>query len=167
MTWKAYAAVSGAGLLATYLFSTPPAVAPERGSSPQNAARPAAAPTVADIQTEALRLQSRIEPEHDYQQPSRDPFRFNSRKPRTAATPPATAPPPPPLAPPEPPPIRLSGIVSRTEGGRMAIFILPQGPVEAKEGDPVGFGYTVTRVTEDAVELTGPNGVLRRLQLRP
>jgi hypothetical protein len=170
MTWKVYAAVSGAGLLATYLASAPPAIAPGGGRAPQNAGRPAAAPAVADIQTEALRLQARIKPGQDYQEPSRDPFRFGSRPTRASRNGAiATAPPPlPQVAPPEPPPIKLSGIVTRTgDAGRTAILITPQGPVEAKEGDAVGFDYRVTRITEDSVEMTGPNGVLRRLQLRP
>jgi hypothetical protein len=165
MTWKAYAAVSGAGLLATYMASSPPAIAPKRGSAPQNSTSGAAAP-VLDVQTEALRLNDRIEPE--YQQPARDPFRFAARS-GSARTLAVTPEPPPQVAPAEPPPIKLSGIASPTQDGgqRTAYLITPQGLVEAHEGDAVGFDYRVTRITEDAVELTGPNAVLRRLTLRP
>ena len=166
MTWKAYAAVSGAGLLATYLASAPPAVAPGRRSAAQDSTS-STAPPVLDIQIEALRLQQRIDPAQEYQQPNRDPFRFASRPARTVQAA-STAPPPPQVGPPEPPPIRLSGIATAKDGGgRTAFLIGPQGVVEAHEGDDVGFDYRVTRITEDSVELTGPNGVLRRLTLRP
>lgn len=167
MTWKAYAAVSGAGLLATYLASAPPAVTPVRNSSPQNAASPVTAASV-DIRAEALRLQTRVETGKEYAEPSRDPFRFIVRPARGVRAAPTTAPPPiQQAAPPEPPSFKLSGIFSLADdGGRTAVLITPQGPIEVKEGDAVGFDYRVTRVTEDSVELTGPNGV-RRLQLRP
>ena len=166
MTWKAYAAVSGAGLLATYLASTPPVVAPGHGPAAQDSTS-SAAPPMLDVQTEALRLQQRVDPEREYQQPDRDPFRFASRPARTAHAA-STAPPLPQVGPPEPPPIRLSGIATAIDGGgRTAFLITPQGVVEAHEGDAVGFDYRVTRITEDSVELAGPNGVLRRLTLRP
>lgn len=169
MTWKAYAAVSGAGVLATYLGLGRPAIAPERVATEPNAAPVATRPAI-DIQREALRL-NRVAPDHGFQEPGRDPFRFASRPARaTRASQLEEAPPPPQVAAPEPPPIRLSGITTRTVEGqrqRTAILITPQGVTEAREGDAVVSGYSVTRIQDDSVELTGPDGVIRRLMLRP
>ena len=172
MTWKAYAAVSGAGLLATYLASAPPAIAPGRNvPRPSVDVRPPV-PLTVDIQAQALKLQTRIAHDTGYENPSRDPFRFAAR-PSTARRQPSQpvipAAPPLPVAP-EPPPIRLSGIATQMVGGepqRTAILVTPQGPLEVHEGDAIGTDYHVTRIQDDAVELTGTNGIIRRLALRP
>ena len=172
MTWKAYAVVSGAGLLATYLASAPPTLAPGQNSGRSRPdARQAATPT--DLQAEALKLQTRVKQSSGYADPPRDPFRFGEhaapsrRVHRAEPTVPAA---PLPQTAPEPPPIRLSGIATRIADGerqRTAILITPEGPVEAREGDAVTSDYHVTRIQDDAVELTGPNGIIRRLVLRP
>jgi hypothetical protein len=177
MTWKAYAAMSGAGLLATYLFSTPPPLSPPRSSSVTRGTEQPLASTV-DIQEEAVRLQSRVRGELEYQEPSRNLFRFGARPltPRpsrtheTAVAPSAT----PPVAGAAParqlPPLRLSGIATDTIDGarrRTAILITPAGFAEVKEGDTVLGEYRVVRIEEDAVELAAADGTPRRLTLRP
>ncbi len=171
MTWKAYAAVSGAGVLATYMGLGRPAIAPEQTRNVAAPAATAARPAL-DIQTEALRLEQRLQaPDPAYLEPARDPFHFQTRRvtasaARVAAQPVA----PPPVLRPEPPPMRLAGIATTgTEDARqrVAIVVMPQGRLEVREGDPIGADYRVTRIDEDAVELTAPDGTVRRLRLRP
>lgn len=172
MTWKAYAAVSGAGVLATYMGLGRPALAPEHVPAASPAAAAASRPA-ADIQTEALRLETRLAPSDvRYVEPARDPFRFETRRLRSAAhrsEPQVAAPPAQPVRP-EPPLLRLAGIVS--SGGdenqqRIAILMTPNGRLEVREGDAVGADYRVTRIDEDAIEVTAPDGSARRLRLRP
>jgi hypothetical protein len=176
MTWKSYVAMSGAGLLATYLVSAPPTIAPGRVP----AAVPAAAtppPLADDIEEQAARLGSRVRTEIEYQPPARNPFRFGGRTaargPSVAAEPvvasPSTALPEVAPSPPPPPPIRLTGIATSTVEGqrqRSAILLTPAGVVDAREGEMAG-AYRVTRIEEDAVEVVGPDGVPRRLVVRP
>src|SRR5688572_906030 len=171
MTWKSYATVSGAGLLATYLFSAPPAVAPGRAPAARPEAVTGSAPSSADIQEQAARLQTRVRAETPYRPPARNPFRFAARPTVRAPEPipeaPAAIPSAP--APPPPPPIRLSGIVTNTVGGvrqRAAVLSTPDGVVTAREGETAG-AYRIVRVDEDAVEVVGPDGTTRRLNLRP
>jgi hypothetical protein len=177
MTWKSYAAFSGAGLLATYLFSAPPTVTDRVpvSASPTGAA---ASRVVDDIEQQAARLGSRVRPSVDYEPPARNPFRFGGR-PRSfrgTSSPPMPTQPPveaaipdlPPLPPP-PPPVRLTGIATTTVDGqrqRSAVLLTPDGVVSAREGDMAG-AYRVVRIDEDAVDVLGPDGTPRRLQLRP
>lgn len=176
MTWKSYVAMSGAGLLATYLVSAPPTIAPGRVPT---AVPPAAAPAplADDIEEQASRLGSRVRAEVDYQPPARNPFRFGGRTvPRGPSVPaepvvesPSTALPDVAPAPPPPPPIRLTGIATSTVNGqrqRSAILLTPGGVVDAREGEMAG-AYRITRIDEDAVEVVGPDGVPRRLVVRP
>jgi hypothetical protein len=174
MTWKSYAAVSGAGLLATYLFSTPPTGVPARPGVARtpDATRPA--PPAFDIAAEAARLRERVPPDVPYDEPSRNPFRFGARPTSVSPRRAEPSPPPPVLTPsapvPQPPPIRLSGIATTTVDGtrqRTAILITPGGIQYAREGDAVGADYRVARIDEDAIELTGSDGSSRRLLLRP
>jgi Tfp pilus assembly protein PilP len=173
MTWKSYVIASGAGLLATYLVSTPPPTAPGRTPAVgQSTAAPQAAPTV-DIQAEASRLQTRVREAVEYQEPSRNPFRYAARR-RVASPDPEPDIPPEPDPTlhllPEPPAITVAGIVTKTVDGvrrRTAILITAAGPLEVSEGDAVGAEYRVVRVEEDAVELTAGDGTRRRISLRP
>src|SRR5687767_14954947 len=173
MTWKSYVIAPGAGLLATYLVSTPPSSTP--GSTPavrQPSVAPQAAPAV-DIQAEATRLQTRVREAAEYQEPSRNPFRYVA--PRRAARPvdpePDIAAPETTLPPvPEPPSFTVAGIATKTVDGvrrRTAILITPAGPLEVNEGDAVGSDYRVVRIEEDAVELAAGDGTRRRISLRP
>ena len=173
MTWKSYVIVSGAGLFATYLVSTPPAPAPGRTPAvSQPTAAPRAVPVV-DIQAEASRLQTRVREVTEYQEPSRNPFRYVA--PRRAAPPVDPEPDiavaettPPPV--PAPPLVTVAGIATKTVDGerrRTAILITADGPVEVNEGDAVGSDYRVVRIEEDAVELAVSDGTRRRISLRP
>lgn len=169
MTWKSYVLASGAGLLATYLVSTPPVVAPR----PAVSAGPRAAvpsPPI-DIQAEAARLQTRVREKTEFQEPSRNPFRYVARGRAPVRAPEVVAEPeaPPPV--PEPPTITLAGIATKTaaDGARQrtAVLLTAAGPLEVREGDAVGAEYRVVRIDEDAVELAAADGARRRIALRP
>jgi hypothetical protein len=173
MTWKAYTAVSGATLIATYLFSAPPTIAPGRAPAPvQNAAAPPA-PSL-NIEEQAARLATRVREETEYHAPARNPFRFGAARvaaPIVRAPEPVVEAPPVVTVPQAPPPlpIRLTGISAATVDGqrqRTAVLITLDGVVTAREGEMVG-PFRVVRVEEDAVELAGADGVTRRLALRP
>src|SRR5687767_7487285 len=116
MSWKSYATVSGATVLAGWLASASPSNAPDRAAP---AAPPPAARDVrsSDIEREAERLQTRVQREVEYAQPQRNPFRFGAARPavnRGGDLPdPTPASVPPPLAVPivaPPPPVTLSGM---------------------------------------------------------
>ena len=174
MTWKSYVAFSSAGVLATYLFSTPTPVAPDRAAATRPAAS-AAAGVPADIQEQAQRLQARTAPDAEYHEPSRNPFRFGVQ-PAVAVTPrvpqqpvaePIDLTPVEPL--PERPPVRVSGIASQSVNGvrqRTAILATPSGLVTVREGDAVGTEYRVTRIEDDAVQLVTTDGTPLRITVR-
>jgi hypothetical protein len=63
----------------------------------------------------------------------------------------------------------LSGIVTNTVDGvrqRAAVLNTSDGVIMAREGEMAG-AYRVVRVEEDAVEIVGPDGLTRRISLRP
>ena len=169
MTWKSYAAVSGATVLAGWLASTPPANAPTASApslAPAALRRTAQAP---DIEQEAARLQARVRRESAYAQPRRNPFRFGaagstaSPEINAPAAAPAEAMSAPALA---PPPIALAGVAEdqidqRIE--RTAILSSPAGVLLVSEGDDVVGEYRVTRIESEAVELVkhADGGTLR------
>src|SRR5438132_5039360 len=159
MDWKSTAVISGAGVLATWFFSMPPAHAPVGVVVPAARAPQTSTPNI-DIEKEAARLQIHPRQEPHYAEPSRNPFRFSERRevrPTTGSAPPAA--PIVPLAPP-PPRITLDGIASDTVGGqeqRTAILNTDAGVVLAKEGDQVA-GYRVEKIAADAVELVKVDG---------
>jgi hypothetical protein len=174
MDWKSTAAISGAGLLATWFFSmpagNPPATSPSApaGSAPQGSA------STIDIQQEAARLQVRVHPEPHYIEKSRNPFRFGVR-PAPEIRPSGTSGPPPAqpvpvvaLAP--PPRLSLDGIATDMVDGqeqRTAILNTDSGVVLAKEGEPVAGQFRVAKIAPDAVELTNvSDGSTLRLTLR-
>jgi hypothetical protein len=180
MTWKSYAAVSGAGLLATYLVSAPPTVAPGRTTTTRAATATGPARVADDIEQQAARLGSRVREDVEFHTPDRNPFRFGARNappsipnrdsaaPRSSLTLPEGVEPLP-VVPAPPPPIRVSGVLTNTVDGvrqRTAIFTTSDGVVTAREGEMAG-AYRVIRVDEDAVEVAGPDGVSRRLAVRP
>jgi hypothetical protein len=166
MNWKSTLLVPGAGVVATWLFSTAtPVPAPER--------RPPAAPPPAavrsDIEQQASRLQERLHPDEPFAPPSRNPFRFRPRVVAHAAsvspamvTAPVQPPPPPPR-----PPIRLSGIATDTIDGtvvRTAILSTDADVLLLKEGES-GSGYRVTAIDDGGVTLAGPDGSAVTLRL--
>jgi hypothetical protein len=172
MDWKSTSVISGAGILATWIFSMPPAHAPAAVAVP--AARPPqSATSTIDIEREAARLQVRPPPEPHYSEPSRNPFRFSERREPTRATTgvePSTAPPAV-IAPVQPPAprITLDGVAADVVGGenrRTAVLNTDGGVVLAKEGDQVA-GYRVEKIAADAVELVKiDDGSVLRLGLR-
>lgn len=177
MNWKSYAVVSGATVLAGWLASAPPSNAPA-GTQPARSPRPASpspanAPT--DIELQAMRLEGRLPPERAYTEPTRDPFRFASRRasPLVAEREPpiVEAPPAPPvdLAPP-PPQVSLSGIAEDQVDGRLsrtAVLSSPSGVLLVREGEEILGFYRVGRIESDAVELIPlVGGPARRLSLK-
>jgi hypothetical protein len=168
MNWKSTAVVSGVTLLATWLGWAP---SPHQSNAP--VAQGQGSPVVlSDIQAEAARLQTRVRKELDYRDPTRNLFRFGERpaatRPRqshAALEEPAAA-----VAPVIAPlPFALAGMATEAVDGaaqRTAILSTPNDVLFVKEGDRVGT-FTVTRVDEAGVEVTGADGSVRRLVLTP
>jgi hypothetical protein len=173
MTWKVYATISGATVLAGWLASAPPAKAPSPALSPPGS-QPAAA--ASDIEREATRLQARVRREAIYAQPQRNPFRFSAG--RSIAIPPRDVPEPrrpddtlaPAVPAPPPPTVSLSGIAEDQGGQRLertAILSSPAGVLLVHEGDDVLGQYRVTKVESEAVELVKlSDGTTVRLSLK-
>jgi|SRR5688572_25842727 len=172
MSWKSYAAVSGATVLAGWLASTPPSNTSDgTASAPRQPA--ARADAASDIEREAERLRVRVQPEVEYAQPQRNPFRFGGARPNVdrggdlAFTPPSA---PPAAAVPvvAPPSVKLSGIAEDQKGQQMertAILSSPSGVMLVREGDPVLGDYRVGRIESEAVELVKDDGTTLRLTL--
>jgi hypothetical protein len=181
MTWKSYAVMSGATVLAGWLASSPPANAPENAvttASPQAASRDGG---VTDIAREAERLQVRLRREVVYGEPQRNPFRFGSARPSRAGggdlpvraevveeAPVAEvrdAPAP------QPPQVTLSGIAEDQDGERTvrtAILSSPSGVLLVHEGDVVLGRYRVGGIESGAVSLVNlADGTTLRVALRP
>jgi hypothetical protein len=177
MTWKAYAAVSGATVLAGWIASSPPANTPATMSSPAGTERRRQAPDGSDIEEQAARLQTRLRAERTYTAPQRNPFRFEEGgdvdpafvEPGTAFAP--ARPPGPESETPAPAPmpaLSLSGIAEDQMNGqisRTAVISSPAGVELVREGDEI-LGYRVVRVESEAVELTRiSDGSPRRITL--
>jgi hypothetical protein len=177
MTWKSYAAVSGATVLAGWLASSPPENAPATAALPARppASRPDAA---ADIQVQAQRLQARLQVERDYAVPQRNLFRFEEGGDvapdyveRGTAFEPDREPDAAPIEEAVPVPvITLSGIAEdqspNGDVSRTAVLSAPSGVELVREGDQL-LGYRVARIESDAVELVRvADGSSRRLTLR-
>ena len=65
MDWKSTAVISGAGVLATWIFSMPAVHAPVVGTSAPVVRPPQASASTIDIQREAARLEVRVHKEPD------------------------------------------------------------------------------------------------------
>jgi hypothetical protein len=177
MTWKSYAAVSGATVLAGWLASSPPENSPATAALPARptASRPEAG---ADIQVQAQRLQTRLQVARDYAAPQRNLFRFEQGAdlapayvergttfepgPESDAAPIDAAP--------APPAISLSGIAEdqspNGDVSRTAVLSAPSGVELVREGDQL-LGYRVARIESDAVELVRlADGTTRRITLK-
>ena len=159
MTWKSYAAVSGATLVAGWLASAPASNAPSASVGAQPPAASELPRAAAQIEDEAARLQAGIREQAAYRQPERNPFRFGARRPeRASAETTVTAPPPEAFVePPPPPPVTLAGIAEDQlpEGvQRTAILSSPSGVLLVKEGDDVLGQYRVSKIESGAIELT-------------
>jgi hypothetical protein len=174
MTWKSYAAASGATVLAGWLASSPPATVADGGRvAPVRSPRAAVATTSAsDIEELASRLQSRLRRETSYARPARNPFRFESVP--VASAPPVSAPSNVPAqiaAPfvPPPPTVTLVGIAEdgADQGSeRTAILSSPDGVLLVRRGDDVLGQYRVSAIDAEAVDLTSlADGSTLRLSL--
>ena len=165
MTWKAYATVSSATVLAGWLASAPPSNAPDAGApapsqpAPSQTTRRGATPPQ-DIEREAARLEARVRREAAYSQLRRNPFRFGADRPivslgTDAAEATSEAETLVPVVPP-PPPVSLAGIAEdqveqRVE--RTAILSSPDGVLLVHEGEDVLGHYRVAKIESEAVEL--------------
>ena len=174
MTWKAYAAVSGATVLAGWMASSEPANVPVTTTAPARSARPRDASGASDIQAQAERLRTGLQGERDYTAPQRNPFRFEQRNDvdpglveRGTVFDPQPEPAPEPVA--APPAMSRSGIAEDQANGmasRTAVVSSPTGVELVREGDEI-LGYRVARVESDAVELVrASDGSTRRLTLK-
>jgi hypothetical protein len=167
MTWKYYAAMSGAGVLA-WLAAAPPSAMPGRVTPAQPSEAVGVTAAASDIEQQASRLQARLRSEALYREPGRNLFRFagRDRASQQAASAAVETPDVPtvPVAPP-PPPLKLSGMA--VDGDvRTAILSTPAGIVLARVGDEVVGRYRLSVVEEDAVELiTIADGTSFRLTL--
>lgn len=173
MTWKSYAAVSGATVMAGWLAAAPPANAPNPSASGQ--ASSGRTTPVPDIEREANLLQARVRREVAYAQPQRNLFRFSPAK--SAARPevgvPEAAAPAETIVPavPAPPLVSLSGVAEDRVDGRIertAILSSPDGVLLVREGDDVLGQYRVATIEGEAVELVkAADGATLRIVLRP
>ena len=158
MTSKLYALTSTGVLLGTALAGfvvtlersrqNPPAVVP------QTIDRSGA---IVDLSAQADRLKAKLADVTDYQQPSRDAFRFGPPpRPSVAPTAPSLSQAPPVAIAPARPPYALAGMATNVEEGvtkRTAILSSLQGVLLVNEGDVLDRGYRVTSIAEDAVTL--------------
>ena len=172
MTWKSYAAMSGATVLAGWLASSPPS-----NTQGTTAGAPTPSPrrspvAATDIEDQATRLQSRLRTVREYAVPERDPFRFAARPERVVRDEPAFAPAIP-IEPVDPVPvgprITVSGIAEEQVGGqvqRTAVLSSPMGVLLVREGQDVLGYYRVSRIEAEAVEfVTLGDGSTVRLSL--
>jgi hypothetical protein len=170
LNWKAAATVAtGATALAGWLV-TP--AAPARSVAPAAARRPA--PMTVSLEQEAARLAARNRAAEAYEQPTRNPFRFQAVAPtRRVAAAATTAAAVAESAVPQAPvfPFRLTGIASDdSTGTRVSTAVLSSGAlglVLARVGDVVADSYRIERIEDDAVEaVDARDGRVIRLTLR-
>ena len=160
MTWKAYATVSGATVLAGWLASTPPSNTLGAGAFAPGQTEPQPVTPSSDIEREAARLEARVRREVAYSQPQRNPFRYGADRPTVsfaagAADAAPAAETPVPVAP-QSPPVSLAGIAEdqveqRVE--RTAILSSADGVLLVREGEDVLGQYRVSKIDSAAVEL--------------
>jgi hypothetical protein len=173
MTWKSYAAASGATVLAGWLASTPPVGGVEnRPAAPSRSSRAAASPS-SDIVEQASRLQARIRRETAYVRPQRNPFQFEAARP-AAETGGGIAEPAPSSDLSTPvievaPSVTLAGVAEDPlQDGveRTAILSSSAGVLLVRVGDEVLGQYRVAAVEAGAVDLLSlTDGSMLRLSL--
>ena len=179
MTWKAYAAVSGATVLAGWVVSAPPpSSVPGPGTTASSPpAQPIAAPP-SEIERQAARLEARMRREKAFSEPRRDPFRFGAAGPRVRAaadpagiTLPADSGAPVTVAVSEPAPlVSLAGVAedyiddpSGQRVERTAVLSAPDGVLLVREGDDVLGLYRVVTIESGAIQLERADGTTLRL----
>jgi len=173
MTWKSYAAASGATVLAGWLASAPPANVPEnRVPAPSGSSRPAGSAGTSDIEEQATRLQARVRREAQFARPQRNLFQFGAERSAEVSIeavpqsdPPVAADAPVPAL----PQLTLAGVAEdRLESGaqRTAILSSPAGVQLVREGDELLGQYRVVTIEGEAVELMSlTDGSVIRLSL--
>lgn len=183
MTWKAYAAVSGATVLAGWVVSAPPpANVPAAGATPPaRQSQATAAPS--EIEREAARLAVRLRRETAYTRPARDPFRFGAAGLRVGEAPdpvgysagiagPADAAPAGAVPDPQQPAplVSLAGIAEDQVDGpdgprveRTAVLSAPDDVLLVREGDEVLNLYRVVSIESEAVQLEHADGTTLHL----
>lgn len=158
MTWKSYAAASGATVLAGWMASTPGGDLPAaRQATPARAPRAVtAAQADADIEEQAARLQVRVRRELAFSRPQRNPFRFEDARPSEPAVvlgvPAVIEAPPVPTV----PLVTLAGIAEDGQGDgveRTAVISSSSGVHLVRAGDELLGLYRVGAIEGDAVEL--------------
>jgi hypothetical protein len=173
MTWKSYAAVSGATVLAGWLASSPPSNAPATGTTAASSPAPRRrAEAATDIEEQAARLQFRMRVARAYSEPQRNPFRF-AQRPSAAANSrelvPVVEAPPPIDVPPAGPRVSVAGIAEEQLDGRIertAILSSPMGVLLVHEGDTILDDYRVGAIEAESVELVRvSDGTSTRLTL--
>jgi len=173
MTWKSYAAASGATVLAGWLASTPPVdVVENRHVAQSRTSRAAAVSPSSDIVEQATRLQARIRRETAYVRPQRNPFQFEAPRPAAETRATIVEPLPIDLSVPEihtAPSVTLAGVAEDSlQSGveRTAILSSPTGVLVVRIGDEVLGQYRVAAIEETAVELLSlTDGSTLRLSL--
>jgi len=173
MTWKSYAAASGATVLAGWLASTPPVAVVENRPAAQSRASRATTSPSSDIVEQASRLQARIRRETAYVRPERNPFQFEATRRAvepavTVAEPALSSEPSAPVAN-VAPPVTLAGVAEdslQTGVERTAILSSASGVLLVRVGDEVLGQYRVAAVEEGAVDLLRlADGSILRLSL--
>jgi hypothetical protein len=172
MTWKAYATVSGATVLAGWLASAPPPSAPAAFPSSSSTLAPLQTAPSPDIEREATRLEARVRREAAYVQPQRNLFRFGTA--RTIASLPTEVAEAAPVAEAFVPPVPLLSLAGIAEDQveqrveRTAILSSPSGVLLVHEGEDVLGEYRVGKIESEAVELVRhTDGTTLRLGFRP
>jgi hypothetical protein len=160
MTWKSYAAASGATVLAGWIASAPAVEAPVERRPAAARAQGAVAESrpPSDIEEQAARLQVSVRRELAYSRPHRNPFRFEEvRAIETVAVPvvvpeaPADA-----SAAPALPLVTLAGIAEDRRGDaveRTAVLSSSSGVHLVRTGDELLGLYRVGTIDSEAVDL--------------
>jgi hypothetical protein len=157
MTWKSAALITGATALVAWLAAPSTPMGP--ASAAGNAGTTAAPPVTSTIETEAARLSARTQPQASAPRPQRNPFEFARSREMTAVAAPRVETTPVPVLPPVPewPAVRLTGVATDIVADtpqRTAIFSGRDGVFLVREGETVLDRYRVTRIEEEAVEIT-------------
>ena len=163
MNWKYTAIGTGATALAT-LLATTPARHPDAGvTSP-----PARSTPTTDVQQEAERLGARLRDVTRYEEPSRNPFRFEAKPASKLPTNVVSAPAEPPAASEEAParPVPALTLIGTVFDGpdaskpTTAILSTPGGVLLVREGDLIGSDLRVAKVDAEGVAVEATSGTL-------
>lgn len=162
--------VGGGGILATWIAVSPDAGVPA-ASQAGAVQQPVAIeqPSAEQLNTQADRLRDRAADIALRRPSTRNPFRFNAKKPRDVASPSqhGGAPPASETAPPAPPsarPLILSGMAEKA-GKRTAVITIDGQIYLVSEGETFADQYTVVQVDPETALIRDAAGVEQRLVL--